>query len=74
MNAAQARREARRKAGVQERSDRMAEWLERKWEELEEALVEHHHTEEFWQEWRRREDEWLENLKKYEAQVDRERG
>lgn len=68
MNAAQAREEARRKTGLdRSRSERMAEWLEREWAALE--AVEDKLDPAFGY----REDEWLERLRKYEAQCAKER-
>lgn len=73
MNALEARKAMRRRAGLpieEPKSAAMAEWLDRTWDELEA-----HEVEEKWEtSWRDREDEWLANLARYERQVRKERG
>lgn len=70
MNAAEARAEARRLAGLERsRAERMADWLWKEWAELERSTVE----ERMDTAWRDREDAWLARLRKYERQVEKER-
>lgn len=72
MNALEARRAIRRKAGLpaeRSKSEEMAEWLEREWDALESASPE----DKLRGPWRDREDAWLANLRKYEARHGKER-
>ena len=81
MNALEARRAIRRKAGIPDerpKSEEMAEWLDREWDRLEAArsALDPSRPEDARRlnEWAAEEDAWLENLRKYERRCNREAG